>query len=148
MRHEPAKFEENTPIVMDNNTANNTAASTPTLHVTPLAVEKIKELLTVRGVEDHALRVFVSGGGCSGLQYGMTIEPEAAAADTVVEVGGIRLLVDDASLEYLEGAHIDYVDDLLSGGFRIENPNAVSSCGCGHSFRTENSGKRGGTCRN
>jgi iron-sulfur cluster assembly accessory protein len=124
-----------------------TTEATPVLNVTPGAVSKIKELLTARNLEDHALRVFVSGGGCSGLQYGMAIEKEAEDFDTTVEVDGVRLLVDSNSLPYLTGANIDYIDDLMGGGFRIDNPNAVSSCGCGHSFRTADSqGASGGGC--
>ena len=116
---------------------NTAAEATPVLTVTPGAVNKIKEILATRNLESHALRVFVSGGGCSGLQYGMAIEPEAMEGDSEVSVDGVRLLVDSVSLDYLRGANIDFIEDLMGGGFRIENPNAVSSCGCGHSFRTE-----------
>jgi iron-sulfur cluster assembly protein len=85
--------------------------------------------------------VFVAGGGCSGLSYGMAFESNIQEYDTVVEVGdGVRVVIDDTSLMYLQGATIDYVDSLMGGGFRIDNPNAVSTCGCGHSFRTSNSG--------
>ncbi|MBN2472068.1 MAG: iron-sulfur cluster insertion protein ErpA [Anaerolineae bacterium] len=124
----------------------NTTEATPILTVTPGAVSKIKEILAARDLESHALRVFVSGGGCSGLQYGMAIEPEVMEGDTEVAVDGVRLLVDSNSLEYLNGANIDFIDDLMGGGFRIDNPNAVSSCGCGHSFRTEDGQGGGGGC--
>lgn len=108
------------------------------LTVTPFAASKIKELLTERGMaETHALRVFVAGGGCSGLQYGMAFEANIRDNDSVVEIDGIRLVIDPNSLMYIEGANIDYVDSLMGGGFRIDNPNAVSSCGCGSSFRTK-----------
>ena len=108
------------------------------LSVTPAAVEIIHGLLEQRNIPGYALRVFVSGGGCSGLQYGMAFEQDARDFDAVVEPGnGVRLIVDPTSLMYLEGATIDYVDSLMGGGFRIENPNAVSSCGCGHSFKTK-----------
>ncbi len=119
----------------------NTVAETPVLDVTTAAVNKIKELLSARNLENYALRVFVAGGGCSGLQYGMAFEEHGEEFDTVVEIDGVRLLVDPTSLPYLHGANIDYVDNLMGGGFRIENPNAVSTCGCGHSFRT---GEQGG----
>ena len=109
---------------------------TNVLTVTPTAVSIIKNLLEQRNVPDHALRVFVTGGGCSGMQYGMAFQQEAEADDTVVAVDGVRLLVDSTSLVYLNGATIDYVDTLIGGGFRIDNPNAVSSCGCGHSFKS------------
>lgn len=108
------------------------------LTVTPAAVAIIHNLLEQRNIPGYALRVFVSGGGCSGLQYGMAFEPEPRDFDAVVESGdGVRLIIDPTSLMYLEGATIDYVDSLMGGGFRIENPNAVSTCGCGHSFRTK-----------
>jgi iron-sulfur cluster assembly protein len=105
------------------------------LNVTPSAVAIIKNLLVQRNSPNHALRVFVSGGGCSGMQYGMALEEHARDFDAVVETDGVRLLVDPTSLMYLQGATIDYVDSLMGGGFRIDNPNAASSCGCGHSFK-------------
>ncbi len=109
----------------------------PVLNVTSSAVTVIRNLLTEREIPNHALRVFVSGGGCSGMQYGMAFEESARDYDRVVEVDGVRLLVDPTSLMYLQGATIDYIDSLMGGGFRIDNPNAVSSCGCGHSFRSD-----------
>ncbi|MCB9436050.1 MAG: iron-sulfur cluster insertion protein ErpA [Anaerolineales bacterium] len=115
-----------------------TAEDTAILTVTPLAASKIKELLAQKNIPDHALRVFVAGGGCSGLQYGMAFEPNIQETDTVVEATeGVRLVVDPTSLMYVQGASIDFIDSLVGGGFRIDNPNAVSSCGCGSSFRTK-----------
>jgi iron-sulfur cluster assembly protein len=108
------------------------------LTVTPSAVQVIQSLLQQRNIPNHALRVFVSGGGCSGMQYGMAFEEGARDHDRVVSVEGVKLVIDPTSLIYLQGAVIDYVDSLMGGGFRIDNPNAVSSCGCGHSFRTAN----------
>ncbi len=102
----------------------------------PAAAEKIRALLAERNLTDHGLRVFVAGGGCSGMQYGMAIEKEAGEFDTTIESNGVRVFVDPTSMMYLSGATIDYVDSLMGGGFRIDNPNAVSTCGCGHSFRT------------
>lgn len=113
----------------------------PVLSVTPSAVHIIHTLLEQRQIPNHALRVFVSGGGCSGLQYGMAFEENARDFDRVVAVDGVRLIIDPTSLMYLQGATIDYVDSLMGGGFRIDNPNAVSSCGCGHSFRTSSEGE-------
>lgn len=113
---------------------------TPVLTVTSSAVQVIRTLLEQRQIPNHALRVFVSGGGCSGMQYGMAFEESPRDFDKVVSVDGVRLIVDPTSMMYLQGAIIDYVDSLMGGGFRIENPNAVSSCGCGHSFRTSNDG--------
>ena len=107
------------------------------LTVTPAAVNVISSLLEERNIPNHALRVFVTGGGCSGMQYGMSFEEAGGDHDKVVEVDGVRLLIDPTSLVYLQGATIDFVDSLIGGGFRIDNPNAVSSCGCGHSFKAE-----------
>lgn len=110
------------------------------LVVTPAAAATIKNLLIQREIPDHALRVFVSGGGCSGMQYGMAFESQINEHDTVVQVDDVKLVIDPTSLIYLEGATIDFVDSLMGGGFRIDNPNAVSSCGCGSSFKTKDSG--------
>ncbi len=115
-----------------------TDIDTPVLTVTPSAAVKIRELLVQRSIPNHALRVFVSGGGCSGLQYGMAFEEQAQEFDTLIEAEGVRLVVDPTSIMYVGGATIDFVDSLMGGGFRIDNPNAVSSCGCGSSFRTKN----------
>lgn len=106
------------------------------LSVTPAAVSIIRNLLDERNIPSHALRVFVTGGGCSGLQYGMAFQEMPETGDTVVNSDGVRLLVDPTSLSYLRGARIDYVDSLIGGGFQIDNPNAASSCGCGHSFKS------------
>lgn len=116
------------------------ADETAALSLTPAAEAKLKELLVARNIPSHGLRVFVSGGGCSGLQYGMAFEARPRDFDTVVDQNGVKLLVDPTSLMYLAGASIDFVDSLMGGGFRIENPNAVSACGCGSSFRTKSSG--------
>jgi iron-sulfur cluster assembly protein len=112
---------------------------TPLLTMSKGAADKLQALLTEKNIPNHGLRVFVAGGGCSGLQYGMAFEKEAREFDEVVDAHGVRLYVDPTSAQYLAGASIDYVDNLMGGGFRIENPNAVSSCGCGHSFRTKES---------
>lgn len=108
------------------------------LTVTTAAAEMIKTLLEQRQIPNHVLRVFVSGGGCSGMQYGMAFEQEPGEHDQIVEHDGIRLVIDPTSVMYLEGATIDFVDSLMGGGFRIDNPNVVASCGCGKSFKTEN----------
>ncbi len=121
-----------------------TDVETPVLTVTPVAAAKIQELLQARNIPGYALRVFVAGGGCSGLQYGMAFEEGPQEFDTVVESDGVRLLVDPTSIMYIGGATIDFVDSLMGGGFRIDNPNAVSTCGCGHSFRTSEESSAGG----
>ena len=112
---------------------------TSILSISQTAADKLQKLLIEKNIPDYGLRVFVAGGGCSGLQYGMAFEKEAREFDHVIETHGIRLYVDPTSSEYLFDASIDYVDNLMGGGFRIENPNAVSSCGCGHSFKTKES---------
>ena len=124
--------------VIEQETMPNIIDVTPILSVTPAAVEVIRNLLQQRNIPNHSLRVFVSGGGCSGMQYGMAFEESPKEFDKVVAMDGVSLIVDSTSLMYLQGATIDYVDSLMGGGFRIENPNAVSSCGCGSSFRTAN----------
>jgi iron-sulfur cluster assembly protein len=107
--------------------------------VTTSAAEKLGGIMAQKGmVESHALRVFVKGGGCGGMQYGMTFDTPRET-DEVYEENGMRVIVDPTSLFYIDGASIDYVDNLMGGGFHIENPQAVSSCGCGSSFRTAQS---------
>jgi iron-sulfur cluster assembly protein len=101
------------------------------LNLTDVAAGKIQSILQERSVPNHGLRVFVTGGGCSGLQYGMAIESEEHERDQVIHVSGVTLYVDPASAEYLAGATIDYEESLTSSGFRIDAPNAVSTCGCG-----------------
>src|SRR5207244_9890149 len=93
-----------------------------------------------------ALRVFVSGGGCSGLQYGMAIAEEVEEGDHEFQQHGVRILVDPLSVNYMTGSTIDYVEDMMGGGFKIENPNATKSCGCGSSFSTEDGAEEAGGC--
>jgi iron-sulfur cluster assembly protein len=120
---------------------------TNSIQITATATEVVRNLLTQKNVPDYGLRVFVSGGGCSGLQYGMALEAEARSYDHVLESDGVKIFVDPQSMMYLTGATIDYEDSLMGGGFKIENPNAVSGCGCGHSFKTEDSaGAAAGGC--
>lgn len=108
----------------------------PTVTVTPSAVDRLVAMMREKELDGYALRVFVSGGGCSGLQYGMTFDDEMREGDNDFMVNDLRILVDPISARYLEGSSVDYVDSLMGGGFKIENPNAVSGCGCGGSFRT------------
>lgn len=110
------------------------------IDVTPEALERVRSLMEERSVEGHALRVFVHGGGCSGLQYGMALENQVRETDHRYGFEDVEIVVDPQSLSFLAGATIDYVDDLMGGGFKIDNPNAVSSCGCGHSFKTSSNG--------
>jgi iron-sulfur cluster assembly protein len=110
--------------------------------ITPEAAERLKDFLVEQGTPESGLRVFVAPGGCSGLQYGMTIEESAEEGDEIVESDGVRLLIDNFSAMYLDGAEVDYVNSLMGGGFTVHNPNAVASCACGHSF---NAGGNAGT---
>jgi len=98
------------------------------------AAKKVKELIDEEGSPDLKLRVFVSGGGCSGFQYGFTFEEEINDDDTQVNKDGVVLLIDPMSLQYLVGAEIDYTDSLQGSQFVIRNPNAQTTCGCGSSF--------------
>jgi iron-sulfur cluster assembly protein len=93
---------------------------------------------------DYGLRVFIQGGGCSGFQYGMALEGEVRETDFTFENHGVRLLVDEVSMDHLRGSVVDFVEDVMGSGFKIENPNAVASCGCGSSFRTTEGGAEGG----
>lgn len=112
--------------------------------ITESAAKAVLELLEKKELKDHGLRVFISGGGCSGYQYGMALEAETRPSDFVYEQFGVKLLVDDVTLGYMRGATIDYVDDLMGSGFKIDNPNATSTCGCGHSFSTSEGAAAGG----
>ena len=116
------------------------AEETVTMNLTSAAQSKLKQLLQERNIPTYGLRVFVAGGGCSGLQYGMAFEAAARDFDTVVDQDGVKLFIDPTSMMYLAGASVDYVDGLMGAGFKIENPNATASCGCGSSFRTKDSG--------
>lgn len=121
------------------------AVETSILSISPTAAEKVRELLEQENDPSLALRIFVAGGGCSGLQYGMTLDEEQEG-DTAIEQSGIRVLVDEMSLGYITGSQIDYVDSLMGAGFTVNNPNAVSSCGCGHSFKTADGGGEARSC--
>jgi len=118
---------------------------TSTLSITPSASEKVRELLAQENDPSLGLRIFVAGGGCSGLQYGMTLDEEQEG-DTVISQGGFKVLVDEMSLGYIDGSQVDYVDSLMGAGFTVNNPNAVSSCGCGHSFKTASGGGEAQSC--
>ncbi len=120
--------------------------TTELVALSPLAAEKLQGIMKEKNLNEHGLRVFISGGGCSGFQYGMAFENTMEEGDFVFESNGVRLYVDPASAMYLEGATVDYVDSLMGGGFRIENPNAVSTCSCGQSFSAEEGGAQGGSC--
>ena len=107
-----------------------------TVTLTTEALTHLRSLLEQEQNAEVGLRVFVSGGGCSGMQYGMAFDDQTRPGDEIIEQGGVRILVDDFSAPYLRGSEIDYVDSLMGAGFTVHNPNAVRSCSCGHSFDT------------
>ena len=98
------------------------------------AATKVKQLIDEEGNPELKLRVFVTGGGCSGFQYGFTFDEETNEDDTIMEKGGVSLLIDPMSYQYLVGAEIDYTDGVEGAQFVIKNPNATTTCGCGSSF--------------
>lgn len=115
------------------------------ISLTERAACELKELIVSQQKTGAALRIWVAGGGCSGLSYGMALDDgQPEEGDNIFEQDGLKIYVDGLSLQYMSGSTVDYVDDMMGGGFKIENPNAVSSCGCGSSFKTE--GSEGGGC--
>ena len=125
----------NDPMETTNVVETTTVASGP-VTVTEAAASKIAALLVEEQKNEAGLRVFVQGGGCSGFQYGLMIEEGSGDAETdrVFQSNGVVLFVDPISIRYLTGAEVDFVDNLMGGGFTIKNPNAKSTCGCGQSF--------------
>lgn len=118
------------------------------LFFTSNAAHKVSELIAEEGNPELKLRVYVSGGGCSGFQYGFSFEEAMAEDDTSVVTDGVTLLVDPTSLQYLGGAEIDYQEGLEGSRFVIKNPNATSSCSCGSSFSVEGGGSSCSTASN
>ena len=112
---------------------------TVALVVTPVAATEVLRFMEAEGVpvDKGGLRVSVQPGGCSGFKYGLLIEDQAADDDFVVDATGFRMFVDPFSAPYLQGTTIDFLNTIQEAGFKIDNPNAVSSCGCGHSFQVE-----------
>ena len=102
--------------------------------VTPTAIDKVKSLLAEENNPNLKLRMFVSGGGCSGFQYGFTFEEESQEDDWSFDFDGVTLLIDSMSSQYLQGAEVDYTESLQGSQFSIKNPNAQTTCGCGSSF--------------
>ena len=125
-------------MAIDTEKITSKTANTDLVSMSPTAVAQLKELISQQenASEQLGLRVFVYPGGCSGMSYGMAFEDQPAEDDYTIHVDGVKLYVDEMSASYVGGAQIDYEDSLMGGGFRILNPNAVRSCGCGHSFDT------------
>ena len=113
---------------------NDMATPAPTVGLTESAARRVAALAAAEGNTALMLRLAVSGGGCSGFQYGFSLDDSRQADDAVFERDGIKLIIDSTSLELLAGSEIDYVEDLVGSYFKVSNPNASSSCGCGSSF--------------
>jgi iron-sulfur cluster assembly protein len=107
-------------------------AQTTALQITPAAVQKVRELLTGYDLsQGYSLRIYIAGQSCSGFQYGMAIDQNAREEDSAIEVEGIRILVDEISIQSMLGSTIDYIDDERGTGFLMDNPNVLPECGCG-----------------
>src|SRR5512133_3121830 len=109
---------------------------TTVLSLSDAAAAKLRELTKEETNPDIGLRVYVYSGGCSGYRYGMMLEDQPTADDNVLHANGVRVYIDNTSVPLIKGSEIDYVDTLMGAGFTVNNPNAVSGCGCGSSFRT------------
>jgi iron-sulfur cluster assembly protein len=109
----------------------------PIVELTERAADELKLYLDKQGKPNAALRIFVTAGGCSGLSYGMVVDEKLTEDDYVIDVNGARVVVDRSSAPFIAGSTIDYkAEKLMGGGFVVSNPNAVSTCGCGESFKT------------
>jgi len=118
----------------------------PLVSLSDAAAAKLTELTAAEANPAIGLRVYVYSGGCSGFRYGMMLEDQPTPEDITIESRGIKVYVDQQSTQYLGGAEIDYLDTLMGAGFTVNNPNAVSGCGCGSSFRTSESAGSPGAC--
>jgi iron-sulfur cluster assembly protein len=115
------------------------------VNLTEAAAEKVSALITAKNNDQLALRIFIKSGGCSGFSYGMALD-EAKDNDKIFEQNGIKVVIDEQSGQYLAGAEVDYVESMMGGGFKISNPQASSTCGCGSSFRTAGDAGKPGSC--
>jgi iron-sulfur cluster assembly accessory protein len=117
------------------------SVSEKTVTLSPIAIQRVKDFMSKdKSMKANGLRIFVMAGGCSGYQYGMVLEKEAKSDDIYWSESGINVYVDKQSAKMIQGSKIDFVETVQGSGFKIDNPNAVSSCGCGNSFETEGSG--------
>lgn len=110
------------------------AVADPTVGMTENAARRVQKLIAGEGNPNLMLRLQVSGGGCSGFQYGITLDAETTEDDRLFEQHGVKMVIDETSLDLLNGAVVDYVEDLVGASFKITNPNATATCGCGSSF--------------
>jgi iron-sulfur cluster assembly protein len=123
-----------------------TTSETPLVVLSDAAAGKLADLVAAENNPAIGLRVYVYSGGCSGFRYGMMLEDQPSGEDVTVESKGIKVYVDAQSTQYIAGSEIDYLDTLMGAGFTVNNPNAVSACGCGSSFRTSESAGSPGAC--
>ena len=124
-------------ILLINLRSMESAQQTRLVSITQKAAEKIVEFMKQENKEKLYLRVYVSGGGCSGLSYGMGFEEKPDEDDAIINENGVEVIIDSYSQKYLKGANVDYVESLMGSGFKINNPNVTKSCSCGHSFSTD-----------
>ena len=120
--------------------------SEPLVMLSEAAATKLQELVTAEQNTSLGLRVYVYSGGCSGFRYGMMLEDQPSNEDVRVQSRGINVYIDPQSTQYITGSEIDYLDTLMGAGFTVNNPNAVSACGCGSSFQTADSAGSPGAC--
>ncbi len=113
--------------------------------LTDSAAAKLREMIAGRGKDESALRIYIKPGGCSGFSYGMALDGPKDS-DLKYDIKGVQVVIDKDSLELVDGSEVDYVDDFSGQGFRIVNPNATSTCGCGASFRTAAQAGQPGSC--
>jgi iron-sulfur cluster assembly protein len=106
------------------------------IQVTDNAIKKVEQMAQAGHADGKNLRIYVEGGGCSGLQYGLKFDDAVHEDDEIIDCGTFQIVVDRMSLPFLEGAQVDYLDTLMESGFKIQNPQAKSTCGCGQSFST------------
>lgn len=118
----------------------------PLVRLSDAAAGKLRELVEAEQNPSIGLRVYVYSGGCSGFRYGMMLEDQPSNEDITIESQGIKVYVDQQSTKLLLGSEIDYLDTLMGAGFTVNNPNAVSACGCGSSFRTDDAAGQPGAC--
>jgi iron-sulfur cluster assembly protein len=121
-------------------------AESPLVLLSDAAAGKLQALVEAENNPAIGLRVYVYSGGCSGFRYGMMLEDQPSGEDVTVESKGIKVYIDGQSTKYIAGSEIDYLDTLMGAGFTVNNPNAVSACGCGSSFRTSESAGSPGAC--
>ncbi len=117
---------------------------TDQITLTPAAAQAVQDLLAQKDLTGYSLRMFISGGGCSGYQYGMALDNRVRDTDTTSTQHGVQLIVDEMSINYLRGATVDFVNEAMGSGFKITNPNAMPACECGQSSDASDNGESGG----